>query len=99
MYSETELWRRADERAARCAQRYHSERARTQFASGFREGFVEGFRESTASAFVVCLRTRRIHVDDAAEQRILGCADVSILARWLERAAHATRIDDVLADG
>ena len=62
------------------------------------EGRAESRAETQANAVLTVLRVRRIDVSDAARQRILAEKDLERLERWLERAAVATSIGEVLDD-
>jgi predicted transposase YdaD len=65
---------------------------------GRAEGRAEGLAEGQAKSVLRILAARRVHVDDAARQRILSCTDLATLDQWLERALTATRLSDVLRD-
>jgi len=65
---------------------------------GRREGRDEGRAEGEARALLAVLRARGIAVPDAARERILGQKDPERLERWVERAAVAASVDDVLDD-
>jgi len=62
------------------------------------EGRAEGRTETQANAVLTVLRVRRIDVPDAARQRILAEKDLQRLEHWLERAAVATSIGEVIDD-
>ena len=48
-------------------------------------------------ALLKVLAAREVSVDDAARRRMVACADVATLDRWLEHAATARSIDEVCA--
>jgi hypothetical protein len=60
------------------------------------ESRAEGLAEGQAKALLTVLRIRGIAVPDAACERIVAQKDLEILERWLEKAAIASSIDDVL---
>jgi hypothetical protein len=55
-----------------------------------------GRAEEAGRAVLAVLRVRGIAVSDAARERVLAQKDVSLLERWLEKAALATSITEVL---
>jgi hypothetical protein len=59
---------------------------------------AEGRAETQANAVLTVLRVRRMAVPDAARERILAEKDLQRLERWLERAAVATTIGEVIDD-
>jgi hypothetical protein len=60
------------------------------------EGLAKGLAEGQAKALLTVLRIRGIAVPDAARERIATQTDLEVLERWLEKAAVASAIDDVL---
>jgi hypothetical protein len=62
----------------------------------FNEGFKEGRIEGATQAVLRVLRVRGIAVPVAAGKRILAQKDPERLKRWLEKAALATSIVEVL---
>ncbi|HEX7838585.1 MAG TPA: hypothetical protein VF469_14015 [Kofleriaceae bacterium] len=54
--------------------------------------------KTSADAVLTVLRVRGIAVPDAARQRILAQKDLVQLKRWLEKAAVASTIADVIGD-
>jgi hypothetical protein len=73
---------------------YQSEFARKYYGEGRTEGLVEG----EARALLTTLRVRGIAVSDADRERILAQKDPQQLERWLEKAAVATSLAEVLDD-
>jgi predicted transposase YdaD len=67
-------------------------------AEGRMEGRMEGRAEALAEALLRVLRVRGLVVSDEQRGRAVGCADLEVLARWLDRAATAGSVDDVFAD-
>jgi len=55
-----------------------------------------GRAEGEAHALLAVLRARGISVPDAARERILGQKDPERLERWVERAAVAASVDEVI---
>ena len=49
-----------------------------------------------ARALLAVLRARGISVPEAARERILGQKDPERLERWVERAAVAASVDEVI---
>jgi predicted nucleotidyltransferase/HEPN domain-containing protein len=60
-------------------------------------GRAEGEHRGKAEAVLLVLRARGVLVPADLERRILDCADPSVLAAWLQRAATATSAAEVLA--
>jgi hypothetical protein len=65
-------------------------------AMSFERGEVKGLQEGQAQAILTVLQVRGIDVPDEARRRILAQHDLTRLARWLEKAAVATSLADVL---
>src|SRR5207237_718587 len=65
---------------------------------GLDEGRAKGRAEGRAMAVLDLLAVRGVSVSPEARQRILSCTDIVALGRWLERAARATHIAQVLED-
>jgi HEPN domain-containing protein len=63
---------------------------------GLREGHEGGLLEGQARAVLTVLQVRGIDVPDEARQRILTQQNPKLLARWLEKAAVATSLAEVL---
>jgi len=63
-----------------------------------REGHVERGAAMLANAVLAVLQARDVAVPDTIRDRILAMTNVELLERWLERAAVATSIGDVLDD-
>jgi hypothetical protein len=66
-------------------------------AEGRAEGRVEGQAVERAEAVLRVLRVRGLAVSDEQRQRALGCTDLEVLARWLDRAVTAASAEDVFA--
>ncbi len=56
----------------------------------------EALRQRSARAVLTVLRVRGIAVPESAHERILAEGDLERLERWLERAAVATSVDEVI---
>jgi hypothetical protein len=63
---------------------------------GHREGRVEGRVEEAVRALMTVLRARSIAVPEAARERILAQKDPERLESWLQKAAIAASLADVL---
>ena len=63
---------------------------------GHKEGHKEGELKEAARAVLAVLRARSIVVPETARERILGEKELVNLERWLEKAATAPSIADVL---
>ena len=62
------------------------------------EGKAEARTETQANAVLTVLRVRGIAVPDAARERILAQKDLEQLNRWLEKAAVASSVAEVIDD-
>ena len=62
----------------------------------FTEARKMGRAEGEARALLAVLRARGISVPDSARERILGQKDPERLERWVERAAVAASVDEVI---
>jgi hypothetical protein len=60
-------------------------------------GYVQGRAEGRAESLLRVLKRRGIAVNDEQRRRVETCVDISEMNNWLDRAAVATSIDDVLA--
>lgn len=72
--------------------------AEEYFEKGRDEGLAKGLAKARAEDILRILAVRRVKVDETARQRILSCTDLDTLGRWLDRAATATHISEVLED-
>ena len=77
---------------------YQSDFAKKYVAQGRDEGRSEGRSEARAHDVLTVLRVRGIAVSEVARERILAQKDPERLVRWLERAAVALSIAEVLDD-
>jgi hypothetical protein len=75
---------------------YQSDFARTYVAEGRAEGRAEGIAARGAADVLLVLQARKVDVSDDARARITRCTDPDQLAIWLQRAARADSIEDVL---
>ncbi len=62
------------------------------------EGKVEGLAEGEAKALFLVLAARGVPVSEEARQRVLGCSDLTLLGRWIERATSAATVEEILGD-
>ncbi len=58
----------------------------------------EGLAKGEARAVLTVLRARGVAVSDAARERILAQKDPERLDRWLEKAAVAASVSEVIDD-
>ena len=65
-------------------------------AEGRTEGRTEGRAEEAARAVLMVLQARGIAVTDSFRERILAQKDPELLERWLEKAAVASSVAEVL---
>jgi hypothetical protein len=65
---------------------------------GLRAGRDEGRAEEAARSVLTVLRVRGVAVPDGARERILAQKDPSLLERWLEKAAVAGSVADVIGE-
>ncbi|MFD4857268.1 hypothetical protein [Streptomyces atratus] len=66
---------------------------------GRAEGRTEGRAEGIARGILLLLAQAGVDVPEEARERVMGCADLDILSRWLLRAPTATSVEDVFAVG
>ncbi|MFE7039217.1 hypothetical protein ACFU9X_07110 [Streptomyces atratus] len=66
---------------------------------GRAEGIAEGRAEGIARGILLLLAQAGVDVPEEARERVMGCADLDILSRWLLRAPTATSVEDVFAVG
>ena len=70
-----------------------------EYQSDFAKKYVEQGRvEEAARALLTVLQARSIALPEAAREKILAQKDPERLERWLERAAVAPSIAEVLDD-
>ena len=79
---------------------YQTDFAKKYVAQGRTEGLTEGLAkgrtEEAARALLTVLRARGIAVPDAVRERILAQMDPELLERWLEKAAVASSVTEVV---
>jgi hypothetical protein len=63
---------------------------------GEQRGRAAGTQQAQAEAVLLVLRTRGFVVPPELEQRIRACADLEVLARWLQRAVTAPSAAEAL---
>ena len=74
----------------------HTEGLIDGLVEGLARGRTEGRTEEAARAVLMVLRARGVAVPDAHRARILTQKDPERLERWLEKAAVASSVDEVL---
>ncbi|MER8002762.1 hypothetical protein [Streptomyces sp. NPDC095613] len=62
---------------------------------GKAEGEAEGRASERAHSVVLVLEHRGIRVPESARERVMGCADLDILARWLDRAFSVSEAEEL----
>ena len=67
-------------------------------AEGEAEGEAKGLLQGEARAVLTVLRARGIAVSEAARERIFAQKEPERLERWLEKAAVAASIAEVIGD-
>jgi hypothetical protein len=77
---------------------YTSPLATKWIGVGREEGRDEGGRAGAARSLLTVLRVRGMDVPDKTRERILAEKDIKRVERWLERAAVASLLDDVLKE-
>lgn len=78
---------------------YGSDFALHYIGVGRAEGEAKGEARGEARALLRVLARRGFAIDRASEQRVLSCADLELLGRWIDRAVTAKTIEEVFADG
>jgi hypothetical protein len=70
-----------------------------EYQSDFAKKYVaQGRTEGAARALLTVLQVRGIAVPDAVRERILAQKDLERLERWLEKAAVAASVGEVIDD-
>ncbi len=67
-------------------------------ARGRAEGLAQGLAEGRAKAILRVLTARGVAVPTQVREQILGCSDLGVLERWLDRAVTATIAAEVVQD-
>lgn len=62
-----------------------------------REGLLTGQVQTKAEAILTVMTARGFAVSERVRTQIMGCHDLSVLDRWLTRAATAPSENDVIA--
>jgi hypothetical protein len=75
---------------------YQSDFAKKYVAQGLAEGLTQGRAKEAANNLLSVLRVRGIVVSDAVREHILAQKDPERLERWLEKAAVATSVTEVI---
>jgi hypothetical protein len=74
---------------------YHADLATVRDESEAR-GEARGRVLELVETILALVLERGLSLSDAQRQRIVSCEDVSLLRRWVVRAARVERVDDVL---
>jgi hypothetical protein len=62
------------------------------------QGREEGRAEGRAQTIIEILEDRRIPMEDADRERILGCSDADALRTWVHRVLSVSTISELFAD-
>ena len=54
--------------------------------------------EGEAKALLLVFAARGVPVSEGARQRFLGCSDLALFGRWIERATSAATVEEILGD-
>jgi hypothetical protein len=76
---------------------FFSKAQRRNFERGRAEGKAEGWAEGAAAALLKILTRRGLTLTPDQRRRIMGCADVAMLERWLDRALSVSSTAELLA--
>ena len=77
---------------------YYEEGKAEGLAEGLVEGKAEGLAEGRAKALLSILSARGLELPKHARERILSCADIVLLDRWIARAAVAASVSEIFVD-
>jgi hypothetical protein len=78
-------------------QRFFSETQRRWFAEGEAKGKAEGEAKGEARSILRVLECRGLSISPAQRERIMACADIGTLERWLDAAVTAARTEELFA--
>ncbi|HEX2691727.1 MAG TPA: hypothetical protein VHN14_34190 [Kofleriaceae bacterium] len=82
-------------------EKFFSEAHRRSYARGKAEGKAEGEArgeaKGKAEALLMFLRRRGLAMTSDQQRRIITCADLAILDRWLDRAFSVASVEELLA--
>jgi flagellar biosynthesis/type III secretory pathway protein FliH len=76
-------------------QQFFSETQRRSFAQGEAKGEAKGMAEGEARSIVRVLERRGLSVSPEQRERILACADIATLDRWLNAAVTAASAEEL----
>ena len=82
--------------AERFIQTLESEELKRGFSEGFADGLAAGAVHGWQDVLLMTLQARGIPLSATDEARIRACADTAKLDRWIERAATASSVREVL---
>jgi hypothetical protein len=74
---------------------YQSEFARKHDAIGQAKGVILGQAKARAEDVLAVLEARGVSLSSEQRERILGCADLELLARWVRKAATVSSGDEL----
>ncbi len=67
-------------------------------SKGLADGRAEGRAEERAKSILAVLEARGIKIGAGQQQRVLACADLDTLDRWIRRAATVAKADELFHD-
>jgi hypothetical protein len=78
-------------------EKFFSEAQRRNFERGRAEGKARGKAEGEAAALLKIVTRRGLTLSAEQRRRIMGCTDVAMLERWLDRALSVSSVAELLA--
>jgi hypothetical protein len=78
-------------------EKFFSEAQRQNFERGRAEGEAKGRAEGEAAALLKIVTRRGLTLTVEQRRRIMGCTDVAMLERWLDRALSVSSVAELLA--
>jgi hypothetical protein len=78
-------------------EKFFSAAQRRNFERGLAEGEAKGKAQGEAAALLKILTRRGLTLTAEQRRRIMGCADVTVLERWLDRALSVSSVAELLA--
>jgi predicted transposase YdaD len=92
------LGRGAEEIAMTAGEQLIQQGLQQGLQKGLQQGLQQGQLQARASVVLEVLSTRGLAIPPSVRARIVSCADVSVLSRWLQRALTMSSAEDVVAD-
>jgi hypothetical protein len=74
---------------------YQSEFARKHDAIGQAKGIILGQAKARAEAVITVLETRSVPLSAEQRERILGCADLELLGKWVRKVGTISSADEL----